>query len=173
MGARITLALLGRCLLVWFCFPEGGAIETIPKTLSLVACMSAGLVVASQASLAQDVPTDEPPLERECFTNMVSEPNLEWKDATGLVGSAVPTFGHVGCRDPSCRRPPSVWPYVFNGSGGRWIWKKQLILPIEAQRGDRVSFFDRFCRPRDCGAVTAVNLLISADNAYEVYYVDL
>ena len=35
-----------------------------------------------------------------------------------------------------------------------------------------MSFFDTYCRPRNCGAVNSVNLLISADNAYEVHYVD-
>jgi hypothetical protein len=65
-----------------------------------------------------------------------------------------------------------VWPYVFNGFGGRWIWKKRVITPDEAQRGDIVSFYDRFCLPRNGEQITTVNVVISADNSYEVYYVD-
>jgi len=60
------------------------------------------------------------------------------------------------------------------GFWGDWIWKKRIISPLEAQRGDTVSFFDRFCYGKDpaCGALTGVVLEISADNAYNVFYVD-
>ena len=142
------------------------------KTLALVCGMSVGMVAAPQTFAGDEEPPEEPPLEHECSRNTVSRPGIPWTDVFGKSGRAVATFDHVGCRDPFCTRPRSVWPLFFNGFGGKWIWKNQVISVAEAESGDLVSFFDTFCRPRGCGSVTSVNLLISADNDYVVHYVD-
>lgn len=100
------------------------------------------------------------------------EITTDWVDDFGQSGKAVFTYGHVGCANPP---HPSgcggAWPYVFNGYGGQWIWKAQHVTPAEARDGAKVSFYGRFCIPEG-STLNQISLAISADNAYEVYYVD-
>jgi hypothetical protein len=97
------------------------------------------------------------------WMNRASQPGLDWRIMNPHSGQVIV--------EGKAARISGPWPYVFNGYGGQWIWKAATVTTVEAQAGVQVSFYDRFCIPSN-GSFDSISLLISADNAYEVYYVD-
>ena len=99
---------------------------------------------------------------------VVSEPGDPWFSWFEQRGPAVLTFGHAGCLgvDTNGFCVGGSWPTI---AGAHWIWKSQLVTPVQAIYGTPVvAFAKSFTVPVSATNVTG-QIQVNADNVYVLY----
>lgn len=106
---------------------------------------------------------------------VVSSAGDPWRiDATGETGSAVLTYGHLGClavdANGICTDGDSAWLSAVSAMpGAHWIWKTQLVSDDEALNGTQtVTFATSFTVPDGALDPTAT-VSVLADDFYDLY----
>jgi hypothetical protein len=117
-------------------------------------------------------PTSSPtPTPTPTMLTLVSEPGDRWTDGVNS-GSAVLTFGHVGCNDVDSAGFCTSGFWVTDAApipDAHWIWKSQNVTPDEALNGTPlISFQKDFTLPSDATDISGT-ITVTVDDTYELY----